>query len=72
MAPGTPAGMARQVVRSLREMDPDLPIFSFLDPAALGTPSPPATALGDIDPAKPLGGKILRQRLLAGIHRARS
>lgn len=63
VAPGTPAGLARQVTWSLRAMDPSLLVLSFLDIAALGPLKPAGIPLVDLDLSQAVGRKTLRRRL---------
>ncbi len=71
VAPGTERHLAREVIHSLRWIDPSLPVLTFLDPKSLGNFQPPLTGLSDLDPASEVGKKVFFTRARASLHQAR-
>ena len=62
---------AKKIILSLRDMDPNLPIFTFIDPDSLGPINPKPISLLEIKLQNKLGRNYLRKIIFANLRKAR-
>ncbi len=71
ICPDTKVSIARTIVYAIRDMDPSIPVFTFIDPQTLGNLHPKPISLAEIKLATMLGKKVFKKTISTCLRKAR-